>query len=101
MKKTLSSWLTTARWRAVVAFVLCFHATLFAQPDRITREIGEGDHNLAPVLGISYGECATSSISAALTMRTQAKQASAQGITWIAASGDSGAGGCYQSSLGQ
>ena len=59
------------------------------------------DQNMAPVLGISYGECATSSISDAQTMRTWAKQASAQGITWVAASGDSGAGGCYQSSLGQ
>ena len=59
------------------------------------------DENLAPVLGISYGECATSSISDVQTMRTWAKQASAQGITWVAASGDSGAGGCYQSSLGQ
>jgi subtilase family serine protease len=59
------------------------------------------DENLAPVLGISYGECATSSMSDVQTMRTWAKQASAQGIAWVSASGDSGAGGCYQSSLGQ
>ena len=59
------------------------------------------DENLAPVLGISYGECATSSVSDVQTMRTWAKQASAQGIIWVAASGDSGAGGCYQNSLGQ
>ena len=33
-------------------------------------------------------------------MRSWAKQAIAQGITWIAASGDSGAAACYQSSGG-
>jgi subtilase family serine protease len=59
------------------------------------------DENLAPILGISYGECATSSLSDVQTMRSWARQARAQGITWASASGDSGAGGCYQSSLGQ
>lgn len=54
------------------------------------------DENLAPVLGMSYGECEISpSTSDAQTMRTWARQASAQGITWVAASGDSGAAGCY------
>jgi subtilase family serine protease len=54
------------------------------------------DENLAPILGMSYGECETSSsTSDAQTMRTWARQANAQGITWVAASGDSGAAGCY------
>ncbi len=54
------------------------------------------DENLAPILGMSYGECEiSSSTSDAQTMRTWARQASAQGITWVAASGDSGAAGCY------
>ena len=43
MKKTLSSRLATARCLAVVVLVLCFHATSFAQPDRITGEIGEAE----------------------------------------------------------
>jgi len=56
--------------------------------------------NLAPVLSMSYGECeASSSQSDAQTMQTWAKQGNAQGITWVAASGDSGAA-CYHSSLG-
>jgi subtilase family serine protease len=54
------------------------------------------DENLASVLAMSYGECGISSSAAdAQTMRTWARQANAQGITWVAASGDSGAAGCY------
>jgi len=49
-------------------------------------------HNLAPVIGMSYGSCETAQGGA--SMRTIAQQANAQGITWIAASGDSGAAGC-------
>src|SRR5579871_1193671 len=59
------------------------------------------DQNYAPVLSMSYGECETSSSeSYALSMQAWAQQANAQGITWVAASGDSGAAGCYISSLG-
>ena len=59
------------------------------------------DQNLAPVLSMSYGECETSSTkSDALTLQSWAQQANAQGITWVAASGDSGAASCYQSRLG-
>ena len=54
------------------------------------------DQNLAPVLSESYGGCETSSSkSDALTMQTWAKQGNAQGITWVASSGDSGAAACY------
>jgi len=59
------------------------------------------DQNLAPVLSMSYGECETdSSTSDATTMQTWAQQANTEGITWVAASGDSGAASCYQNSLG-
>lgn len=50
------------------------------------------DQNLAPVISVSYGGC--ESDSPALSYRTLAQQANAQGITWINASGDSGAAGC-------
>ena len=54
------------------------------------------DQNLAPVISESYGGCETSSSkSDALTMQTWAKQGNAQGITWVASSGDSGAAACY------
>jgi len=49
------------------------------------------DQNLAPVISMSYGECET---AASASLRTIAQQANAQGITWLNASGDSGAAGC-------
>jgi uncharacterized protein (TIGR03437 family) len=60
------------------------------------------DQNLAPVLSMSYGECESSGTqSDAMTMQTWARQGNAQGITWVAASGDSGAADCYQSGTGR
>lgn len=57
------------------------------------------DQNLAPVLSMSYGLCeALTAPSDAHTQQALARQANAQGITWIAASGDSGAADCYGSS---
>ena len=57
------------------------------------------DQNLAPVLSMSYGLCeALTAPSDANAQRTLAQQANAQGITWIAASGDNGAADCYGSS---
>ena len=54
------------------------------------------DQNLAPVLSMSYGLCeALTASSDAHAQQTLARQANAQGITWIAASGDSGAADCY------
>jgi uncharacterized protein (TIGR03437 family) len=51
---------------------------------------------LAPVISMSYGLCeGLTSQSGLTTMRTYAQQANAQGITWIAASGDNGANDCY------
>ena len=53
------------------------------------------DQNLAPVLSVSYGLCeAQTSTSDALTFQTWARQANAQGMTWFAASGDSGGADC-------
>ena len=53
------------------------------------------DQNLAPVLSVSYGLCEPqTSTSDALTFQTWARQANAQGMTWFAASGDSGGADC-------
>ena len=54
------------------------------------------DQNMAPVLSMSYGQCETLTSSAdAATQQSWAQQANAQGMTWFAASGDSGAADCY------
>lgn len=56
------------------------------------------DQNLAPVLSMSYGLCEVqSSRSTALTLRSWAQQATAQGMTWLTASGDSGGADCATS----
>ena len=53
------------------------------------------NQNLAPVISMSYGGCEQQNSS---SIRSLAQQANAQGITWIASSGDSGAAGCDSSS---
>jgi subtilase family serine protease len=53
------------------------------------------DQNLAPVISMSYGGCEIQNSS---SLRSLAQQAVAQGITWIASSGDSGAAACDSSS---
>jgi uncharacterized protein (TIGR03437 family) len=54
------------------------------------------DQNLAPVISMSYGDCeAAYASSDAIAMQAMAQQANAQGITWFAASGDSGGADCY------
>ncbi len=54
------------------------------------------DQNLAPVLGISYGECEADAESdgSAGNLNPVFQQANAQGITVVAASGDQGAADC-------
>ncbi len=53
------------------------------------------DQNLAPVLSLSYGLCELETSPSDLsTMQSWAQQANAQGMTWFAASGDSGAADC-------
>ena len=49
------------------------------------------DQNLAPVMTYSYGSC---ELSVADNQRAIAQQANAQGITWLASSGDWGAATC-------
>jgi hypothetical protein len=55
------------------------------------------DQNVAPVLSFSFGVCETDSGSDWKWYRNLAQQAVAQGITWVASSGDTGAAACeYQ-----
>ncbi|MEO8597703.1 MAG: protease pro-enzyme activation domain-containing protein [Candidatus Solibacter sp.] len=49
------------------------------------------DENLAPVLSLSFGGCEAYNRPA---LRAVAQQAAAQGITWLASSGDTGAAEC-------
>ena len=55
------------------------------------------DQNLAPVITFSYGECEpaiSSNTSSAIFYRSLAQQANAEGITWLASTGDTGAAEC-------
>ncbi len=52
------------------------------------------DHNLAPVISTSYGNCEASLGSFTSILRQDAQQANGQGQTITAASGDSGAADC-------
>ena len=53
------------------------------------------DQNLAQVISVSYGLCELRSSSASLrSYQTWARQANAQGITWVNAAGDSGGADC-------
>jgi uncharacterized protein (TIGR03437 family) len=49
------------------------------------------DENVAPVLSLSFGGCEAYN---RVSFRAVAQQASAQGITWLASSGDTGAAEC-------
>jgi uncharacterized protein (TIGR03437 family) len=56
------------------------------------------DQNLAPVISLSYGSCEPETPrSESNTFVQWAQQANAQGITWLAASGDNGAADCNDS----
>jgi subtilase family serine protease len=50
--------------------------------------------NLAPVISITYGACEYYDLVDLPTYQSTAQQANSQGITWIAAAGDSGAADC-------
>ena len=53
------------------------------------------DQNLAPVISISYGDCEKHfSVQDVTTLSAIAQQANAQGMTIVAASGDTGAADC-------
>lgn len=56
------------------------------------------DQALAPIISESFGTCEASATAATLlALRTFAQQANAEGITWIASTGDSGAAACDSS----
>jgi uncharacterized protein (TIGR03437 family) len=56
------------------------------------------DQNLAPVLSMSYGLCEALTGTADLkSLQLYAQRANSQGITWTAASGDSGGADCFGS----
>ena len=61
------------------------------------------NNNLAPVLSMSYGDCESDTGSSGseglIALQALAQQGNAQGITWLAASGDSGAADCYLDGL--
>jgi uncharacterized protein (TIGR03437 family) len=52
------------------------------------------DQDLAPIITMSYGECEQSDLVDLPTYQSTAQQANAEGITWFAAAGDSGAADC-------
>jgi uncharacterized protein (TIGR03437 family) len=52
------------------------------------------DQNLAPVLSMSYGFCESMDLVDLPFFQSVAQQANAQGMTWVAASGDFGAADC-------
>lgn len=53
------------------------------------------DNALAPVISYSFGACEASvTKSASAMVEAAAQKANAEGITWIASSGDAGAAGC-------
>jgi uncharacterized protein (TIGR03437 family) len=52
------------------------------------------DNAVAPVITMSYGECEQSDLGDLPGFRAAAQQANAEGITWFAAAGDSGAADC-------
>ena len=59
------------------------------------------DQNLAPVISVSYGLCELQTSAASLrAFQTWARQANAQGITWVNASGDSGGADCFHGTSG-
>jgi uncharacterized protein (TIGR03437 family) len=52
------------------------------------------DQNVAPVLSMSYGNCEQSDLVDLPSFQAQVRQANAEGITFLAAAGDSGAADC-------
>jgi uncharacterized protein (TIGR03437 family) len=52
------------------------------------------DQNVAPVVTMSYGGCEASDLIDLPTTQQTAQQANAQGMTWLAAAGDTGSADC-------
>ena len=63
-------------------------------PDIFTSFFYAVDADLAPVISMSYGACEYYDLVDLPTYQNAARQANAEGITWIAAAGDLGAADC-------
>ena len=63
-------------------------------PDVFTSFIYAVDQDLAKVISMSYGACEYYDLVDLPTYQNAAQQANAEGITWIASAGDSGAADC-------
>jgi uncharacterized protein (TIGR03437 family) len=68
---------------------------IYVYSDDVTTSVTYAiDNDYAPVLSMSYGGCEQADLVDLPGMQQLAQQANAQGITWLAAAGDSGAGDC-------
>jgi uncharacterized protein (TIGR03437 family) len=77
------------------------HATLVYvySPDVMDAVQYAIDQNLAPVLSLSYGLCEPLTLTSDMyTMQSWARQANAEGMTWVNATGDSGGADCLSGS---
>jgi uncharacterized protein (TIGR03437 family) len=63
-------------------------------PDVFTSLFQAVDQDYAPVISMSYGACEYFDLVDLPTYQSAAQQANAEGITWMAAAGDSGAADC-------
>jgi uncharacterized protein (TIGR03437 family) len=63
-------------------------------PDVFTSLFQAVDQDYAPVISMSYGGCEYFDLVDLPTYQQAAQQANAEGITWMAAAGDSGAADC-------
>jgi uncharacterized protein (TIGR03437 family) len=68
---------------------------IFVYSDDVDTSLNEAiDQDYAPVISMSYGLCEEGDLIDLPTEQGWALQANAEGITWLAAAGDSGAGDC-------
>jgi uncharacterized protein (TIGR03437 family) len=68
---------------------------IYVYSDDVTLSVQEAiDQAYAPVITMSYGICEGADLVDLPTYRGWAQQGNAQGITWLAAAGDSGAADC-------
>ena len=63
-------------------------------PDVFTSLFQAVDQVYAPVISMSYGDCEYYDLVDLPTYQSAAQQANSEGITWMAAAGDSGAADC-------
>jgi uncharacterized protein (TIGR03437 family) len=60
----------------------------------VTSAVHAVDQNLAPIISFSFGNCESILMYQSVLFRSVVQQANAQGITFLAASGDSGSASC-------